>query len=72
MSPGLIIYVWDLTFFTQYNIHVEFSQCTSGTCVTFLIGTRQHFILQGLLNKDAGSFLKKHLTKLQCLANVLI
>ena len=56
----------------MYNIHVEFSQCTSGTCVTFLIGTRQHLILQGLLNKDAGSFLKKHLTKLHCLANVLI
>ena len=45
LSPWLTTCVWDLPFCTQNN-----KECTSGTCDLFLVGTRQHFILQGSLN----------------------
>ena len=37
--------VWDSPFCAQNN-----KECTSGTCDLFLVGTRQHFILQGSPN----------------------
>jgi hypothetical protein len=45
LSPWLTTCVWDSPFCAQNN-----KECTSGTCDLFLVGTRQHFILQGSLN----------------------
>ena len=45
LSSWLTTCVWDSPFCTQNN-----KECTSGTCDLFLVGTRQHFILQGSLN----------------------
>ena len=45
LSPWLTTCVWDSPFCAQNN-----KECTSGTCDLFMVGTRQHFILQGSLN----------------------
>jgi hypothetical protein len=45
LSHWLTTCVWDSPFCAQNN-----KECTSGTCDLFLVGTRQHFILQGSLN----------------------